>query len=270
MCTEPVRLCYNLPIGIAARYTATSTLGQNLNVMGRDVISEVKTQLGLTLSVNDKLMKSSSVQIAWTDAQLQTRTIGQKANEQADSTFRIPTYGITQQLIITPNGTIVSSTASQSAQQSEVLAMLKSTRIPDRLILPFPTDVVKPGARWEAGIADTSAAPQGRGSVVTSGTVWYTYRGITDTLGNRCWVIELTSANLEQHGVLYGAAIEMHINGTGSLHGISFHDTRTGLLVCSATNLETQVLMTSNEQNISVPVRSQVSVAINREESKGW
>ncbi len=272
--SEPIRLSYNLPVGSCAKYVASSTLGQSLNVMGKDVVSEVRTTLGLTLTVKERLMKSCSVQVVWTDSKLTARTLGNQEEGHADSVITVPTYGVSQSLVITPTGKVVSTTTTAAnQQQAEVLDMIKATKIPDRLIIPFPSDAVTPGARWSEAIADTSAAPQGRGAVITTGTAWYTYRGIADSLGRKCWVIEITSTDLAQHGSLLGAAIEMRIDGSGNLHGVSYHDASSGLLVSSSTRLETTVVMSSTEsslQKVSVPVQSQVNVVINRTEGKGW
>lgn len=272
--TEPVRLCYSLPVGTSSRYEATSTLGQRLQVMGRDVVSEVRTDLGLMLTVSDRLMQSSSVQLKWSDGKLSTRTIGGPDDVRTDSVITIPTYGLTQTITITPTGSVISESATANDQsQEDVVAMINATKIPDQLFIPFPTAPVVPGYRWKSALADTSAAPQGRGAVITSGTAWYTYRGTVDTLGKPCWIIEIVSDDLSQYGTLTGAAIELRIDGSGSIHGISIHDARSGLLVSSRTQLETRVVMSSTDQsiqNIRVPVQSQVNVFINRVEGKGW
>ena len=273
-CTEPTRLCYSAPVGTAVKYEATSTLGQSLTVMGREVISEVTTKLGLTVTVKERIMQRCSLQIAWSDGQLTTRTIGNEQDSHTDSTMRVPTFGLTQEILLAPNGIEISKqTTSETPQQAEVLAMIRATKIPEHLFITLPSSSVVPGFRWTQAIADTSAAPQGRGSVVTSGTATYTYRGVTDTLGKKCWVIEIASSDLTQRGTLYGAAIAMRIDGSGSMHGVSLLEARTGLLLQSQSQLQTQVVMASTDQNnanIVVPVHSQVNVVINRVESKGW
>ncbi len=269
--TEPIHLTYRPHTGATVRYRTSSTLGQNLTVMGRDVISEVSTTLGLVMTVRETLMQRSTIELAWQDGKITVRSAGAQPMLAADSSVAINMHGLKQRLTLTPKGTVIAKEVSSDANLAEVLGIVESTKIPDRIIVPFPAVAVSPGDQWTSTLADTAAAPHGRGTVITKGTITYTFRGLADTLGRHCWVIDLNSADISQQGSLTGAAIEMRIDGSGSMRGTSVHDSRTGLVIRSATQLETRVHMTGQgmqegAQNISVPVHSQVNVIVEREE----
>jgi hypothetical protein len=213
--------------------------------------------------------------LAWTDCAIIMRSAGEGPANRADSVVTVPTNGFTQRVTITPDGSVVARDNMVRDQAiADVLALVNSTKIPDRLFVPFPVVDVSPGDSWTMQLLDSTSSQQGRGQVLTTGTVQYRYRGTLDTLGRRCWVIDVNSPDLAQHGTLVGAVIEMRIDGTGALHGTTIHDAQTGLLLTSSTQLETRVLMSGlgmpeGAQNISVPVYSQTNIVIERVEGKG-
>ncbi len=254
---DAIRLTYRLPVSSSFRYDAVSSSEQVIKVMDRSMVSTVRTGLDIALKVRESVLNRSTLDITYDRGSIRTRletTDGFMAQDTSVDLFAIKDLRLT--LTMSPNGSVMSSSIVATHQHSaETMSMLRSTRIFDRLLVPFPNHDVSPGDHWESDLVDTTIAPQGLGSVITRGTLHMTYRGIVDTLGVQCWKIDLSSTDLEQSGDFSNPTMSMKLNGTGSVRGTSYHDVTTGAVVVSTSVWDTKITMDiTGEQRLNVPV----------------
>lgn len=258
---EAIRLTYRLPVSSIYRYDAVSTLDQQISVMDRSMTSKVNTKLDLAMKVRESVLQRSTLDITYDRGSIRTRletADGLMAQDTSVDLFAIKDLRLT--LTMSPNGSVMNTSIEAAHRPSaETMSMLRSTRIFDRLLVPFPSHDVVPNDHWESDLLDTTIAPQGLGSVITRGTLHMVYRGVVDTLGVRCWKIELSSKDLEQKGEFSNPTMTMKLNGTGSVRGTSYHDVTTGAVVVSTSVWDTKITMDiSGEQTLSVPVISKL------------
>jgi len=258
---EGVRLTYRLPEHGAFHYDASSTMTQRFSMMDRPMESSVTTDLELRVSVVEKVMQASTIDIQYDYGRIRTRLEGLEEIPVQDTTVEIDAIkDLKLRLQVQPNGKITDTEIIAAHEASiEIMTMLRSTRIFDRLFTMFPAFDVTPGDSWSIPVLDTTIAPQGLGLVVTDGAMRFIYRGVKDTLGVTCWVIDASTTNLQQFGEFQRGDVRMDLDGGGSITGRIFHDVTTGAVVTSRSLIATTVTMNfSGPQKTSVPVETNI------------
>lgn len=235
--------------------------------------SEVVTKLPFSLTVRESVLRKSTLDVQWGNGTITIKAAGENAAGSADSVINISTADLQQRVTILPTGDIVDFNTDVSGRARDLSMVVASAKVTDRLFVRFPAHDVSPNQSWTVLISDTSVSDYGMGSVITSGTVVYTYRGIADTLGKKCWKIDISSKGITQTGRLTGASMEFTLHGTGTLTGYTLQDQKTGLVVISTSDFETNVTMNTRSaqdpsQDVSVPIRSIVRVHVERMEGK--
>jgi hypothetical protein len=265
MMDEGIRLSYRLPSTSTLRYDAISDADQVISVMDRTMVSKVRTDLDLLMKVRETVLQRSTIDVSYERGSIRTRLESPDGFMAQDTTvdlFAIKDLRLT--MTISPNGSVMGSSIEAAHQRSaETMSMLRSTRIFDRLLVPFPSSDVEPGDTWETDLVDTTLAPQGLGSVVTRGTLRMTFDGTVDTLGVRCWKISLLSTDLEQAGEFSNPSMIMKLGGTGTVRGTSYHDVTTGAVVVSSSVWDTKITMDiTGDQKFTVPVVSKLVLSL--------
>ena len=264
---DAVRLTYRFPVHEVFHYDASSTMRQRFSMMERPMESSVTTDLELRLSVLDKVLQSSTIDIQYDYGRIRTRLEGMEDNPVQDTTVEIDAIkDLKLRMQVQPNGTVTNTEIIAAHEASvEIMTMLRSTRIFDRLFTTFPTYDVSPGEAWTVPVLDTTIAPQGLGLVVTDGAMKMIYRGIKDTLGVTCWVIDASTTNLHQFGEFQRGDIRMDLDGGGKITGRVFHDIATGAVVTSRSEIATTVTMNfSGPQKTSVPVETTIALDLHQ------
>lgn len=265
MMDERIRLSYRLPSTSTLRYDAVSDADQVIRVMDRTMVSKVRTDLDLIMKVRETVLQRSTIDVSYERGSIRTRLESPDGFMAQDTTvdlFAIKDLRLT--MTISPNGSVMGSSIEAAHQRSaETMTMLRSTRIFDRLLVPFPSSDVEPGDDWETDLVDTTIAPQGLGSVITRGTLRMTYVGTVDTLGIQCWKIALLSTDLEQSGEFSNPSMMMKLGGKGTVRGTSYHDVTTGAVVVSSSVWDTKITMDiSGDQKFTVPVDSKLVLSL--------
>jgi hypothetical protein len=264
---EGVRLSYKLPEATVFRYDASSTLSQKFTMRDVKMTSLVTTDLELKMNVSETVMGRSTLDITYDHARISTRLMTSTDVPPQDTSIELDgVRDLKLRMVIAPDGKVLSSSIAAAHEESkQIMGMLRSTRLFDRLFTEFPTKPIQSGESWKATILDTTLAPQGLGQVVTESRLEMTYAGMRDTLGRKCWVIRMTSKDLHQYGEFTRGEVQMTLDGTGSFSGLSFHDVENGALVTSYSELNSVVTMSfSGQQQTSVPVESRIVLDIHQ------
>ena len=258
---DGVRLSYRFPVHGVYHYDASSTMTQRFSMMERPMESSVTTDLELRVSVLDKVMQSSTVDIQYDYGRIRTRLEGMEDVPVQDTSVEIDAIkDLRLRLHVQPTGEITNTEIIAAHEASiEIMNMLRSTRIFDRLFTTFPSFDVSPGDSWTVPVLDTTIAPQGLGLVITDGAMKLVYRGVKDTLGVTCWVVDASSTNLQQFGEFQRGEVRMDLDGGGKITGRIFHDVTTGAVVTSQSEIVSTVTMRfSGPQKTQVPVETNI------------
>jgi len=269
---EGTQLIYKLPESQSFRYDASSSLSQRFTMMEKSMTSLVTTDLELKVNVVESIMNRSTVDIMYDHGRITTKLKGLEEAPMQDTSIELETVrDLKLRMTIAPDGKVLNSTILAAHDESkQIMIMLRSTRLFDRLFVEFPNRAVSFGDMWKTTITDTTLAPQGLGSVITEGVLNLTYRGTRDTLGRKCWVIEFGSQGLHQSGDFSRGDIQMSLDGDGSFTGLSFHDVETGALVTSYSELSTVVTMNfTGQQSASVPVETRMILNVHQPRKSG-
>lgn len=264
---DGVRLTYRLPKNAVFYYDASSTLTQRFTMMNRPMESAVTTDLELRVNVVDNVLRQSTVDVQYDYGRIRTRLEGMADIPVQDTSVEVDAIkGLRLRLNVQPNGEVTHSEILAAHEEStEIMTMLRSTRIFDRLFTTFPGYDVTVGDTWDVPMHDTTIAPQGLGLVVTDGSMLLQYRGVRDTLGVTCWVVDASSTVLRQYGEFKRGEIHMSLDGGGTIVGRAFHEIETGAVVASRSEIHTTVTMTfTGPQKTSVPVESSVVLEIHQ------
>ncbi len=264
---DAVRLTYRLPASEVLYYDASSTLTQRFSVMDRPIESAVTTDLELRMTVVENVLQRATVDVEYDYGRIHTRLEGFEEVPVQDTVIEVDAIkGLRLRMQVEPTGTVSSQEVLAAHEESaEIMAMLRSTRIFDRLFTVFPSTDVSNGHQWSVPMHDTTIAPQGLGLVVTDGTLEHTFLGTRDTLGVTCWVVDVTSSSLRQFGEFKRGDVQMTLDGGGSIVGRAYHDLRTGAVVASRSQINTTVTMTfTGAQKTSIPVESTVVLELHQ------
>ena len=269
---DGVRLIYRLPESEVFRYDASSTLTQQFSMMDVEMTSLVTTDLELKVTVAETVLSRSTVDVTYDHGRITTRLIGIRDMPPQDTTVDLQTVrDLKLRMTIAPDGKVITSSIEAAHEDSkQIMTMLRSTRLFDRLFTEFPNKPVLQGDSWKLSTRDTTLAPQGLGQVITESTINLTYRGTRDTLGRSCWVVDFTSQGVHQFGEFSRGDIQMSLEGDGTFIGTSYHDVTTGALVASHSELATIVTMSfTGQQQTSVPVESHIILDLHQPKRAG-
>lgn len=261
---EPALLRVRLTKGAAFRYTMTSTTSQDMTVEMNDITNESTSSLTLTMVVNDAAMDRADITTTFSDVTSTVRVRGMEDLGVAqDTTVRLTQFeGASIRLTMDQFGRALKVSTSLDGSASAFLASMK---VLDRFSAYLPKEPISVGGTWKIENIDTTAAPSGSGDVRTRAVTVYTYRGIRDTLGTRCWVIDAASSSLTQEGEINANGIDLELEGSGQSQGTTFLDVSNGMVVATRGMVAMQTQMSlSGQQSMVIPVATQMQFTMTR------
>lgn len=261
---EPVLLRVRLAKGDAFRYSMTSTTSQDMTVAMNDITNESTSSLTLTMVVNDAALDRADITTTFSDVTSTVRVRGMEDLGVArDTTVRLTQFdGVSIRVIMDQFGRASKVSTSLDGSAS---AFLSSMKVLDRFSAYLPKEPISVGGSWTIENIDTTAAPSGTGDVRTKATTVYTYRGIRDTLGTRCWVIDATSSSLTQEGEINASGIDLELEGSGLSQGTTFLDVSNGMVIATRGMVAMQTQMSlSGQQSMVIPVATQLQFTMTR------
>lgn len=264
MLDEPVLLRVRLNKGDAFRYALTSTTTQDMTVAMNDITNEATSAMKIRFVVNEAALDRAEVTATLSDVTSSVRVRGMDDLGIArDTTMRLTQFeGMNLRFSMDQFGRATKSSTSLDGSASSFIASMKMF---DRFSSYLPKEPMVPGGTWTITNTDTTAAPSGTGDVRSTVTMQFTYRGVRDTLGVRCWVIDALSTSLQQEGTITTNGIELELEGTGQSSGTSYLDVANGMVVAFHGKLAMQTQMSlSGQQSMVVPVATTMTYAMTR------
>ncbi len=152
-------------------------------------------------------------------------------------------------------GTVLSQVNPVDPTAKGILATL---RLYEMFTVPFPAKAVRVGDSWTTLRNDTIPMPTGGGTLVSRVELKHTFRGVRDTLGVRCWVIETVSTTLEQSGSVTTAAGDFALDGTGQVTNRAYLEAGTGITMALSSESTVQLQMAiTGQQSMVIPLDMQ-------------
>lgn len=261
---DPVLLRVRVSKGDAFRYALSSTTTQDMTVAMNDITNEVTSAMKIGFVVNDGALDRADVTATISDVTSSVRVRGMDdLGVGRDTTMRLTQFdGVTMRFTMDQFGRASKASSSLDGSAS---AFLTSMKVFERFSSYLPKDPISPGGTWTITTTDTTAAPTGSGDVRTTVTMQFTYRGIRDTLGMRCWVIDAASTSLQQEGTITTNGLELELEGSGQSSGTSFLEVANGMVVAYSGTLAMQTQMSlSGQQSMVVPVATTMTYQMSR------
>lgn len=261
---DPVLLRVRVNKGDAFRYAMSSTTTQDMTVAMNDISNEATSAMKLGFVVNDATLDRADVTATISDVTSSVRVRGMEDLGVArDTTMRLTQFdGVTMRFTMDQFGRASKASSSLDGSAS---AFLSSMKVFERFSSYLPKDPISPGGTWMITTTDTTAAPSGSGDVRSTVTMKFTYRGVRDTLGVRCWVIDAVSTSLQQEGTITTNGIELELEGSGESSGTSFLEVANGMVVAYSGKLSMQTQMSlSGQQSMVVPVATTMTYQMSR------
>lgn len=261
---EPALLRVRLSKGDAFRYEITATTSQEMTVGTSDISNESTSSMKMTMVVDDATLDRADVTATLIDVRSKVRVRGlEDTGVDRDTAMLLTQFeGVTFRFTMDQFGR---TTNSQVSKEGNAVSFISSMRVFERFSSSFPKLAVPVGGSWTFTMVDTSSAPSGDGDVRTTTAMLFTYRGIRDTMGVRCWVIDAQSTSLEQEGEIAANGIDLELEGSGHSSSRMFYDVSNGLLVVTRGSLSMQTQMSlSGQQAMVVPVATHATYSMSR------
>jgi len=261
---EPALLRVRLAKGASYRYGMSMTTSQDMTVAMNDISNESTSSMTMSMVVNDATIDRADITSTLSDVTTSVRVRGMDdLGVSRDTTMRLSQFdGVVMRFTIDQFGRASKVSTSLDGNAS---AFVSSMKVFERFSSYLPKEALPVGGTWVITTNDTTAAPTGSGDVRTMMTMQYTYRGIRDTLGTRCWVIDASSTGLTQAGDITANGIELELEGSGQSSGRTFLDVANGMIVAGYGTVAMQTQMSlSGQQSMVVPVVTQISYTLSR------
>ena len=261
---EPALLRVRLAKGASYRYGMSMTTSQDMTVAMNDISNESTSNMTMSMVVNDATIDRADITSTMSDVTTSVRVRGMDdLGVSRDTTMRLSQFdGVTVRFTMDQFGRASKVSTSLDGGAS---AFVSSMKVFERFSSYLPKEPVPVGGTWVITTNDTTAAPTGSGDVRTMMTMQFTYRGVRDTLGTRCWVIDASSTALTQEGDINANGIELELEGSGQSSGRTFLDVASGMLVASYGTVAMQTQMSlSGQQSMVVPVATQIRFTLTR------
>lgn len=261
---DPVLLRVRVNKGDAFRYALSSTTTQDMTVAMNDITNEAMSAMKIGFVVNDAALDRADVTATISDVTSSVRVRGMEdLGVGRDTTMRLTQFdGVTMRFTMDQFGRASKASSSLDGSAS---AFLSSMKVFERFSSYLPKDPIGPGGMWIITTTDTTAATTGSGDVRTTVTMQFTYRGVRDTLGMRCWVIDASSTSLQQEGTITTNGLELELEGSGQSSGTSFLEVANGMIVAYSGKLAMQTQMSlSGQQSMVIPVATTMTYKMSR------
>lgn len=263
---DAVRLMYRLPQYHTIEYHCATVMTQRFHVLDQTAESVVALTADLRLNVVDRVMNASTVNVRVDSLRIATHVNGSADGPATDTMLRLsPKEQL--QMVVEPHGaTRMLDEKGMSSIPDEVLVLLDNSSILRQLFVRFPTKDMRRNEQWSELYVDTVTAPQGMGEITVEGMIQYTYRGVQDTLGRQCWVIEWEAPSLQQYGTFQRSGMSMVIRGDAFTTGRSLQCSSTGEIIRLASQTDSKLNMTlANAPERSFPVHSTLISTISQQ-----
>lgn len=250
------------------RYDAETTTSQQMSVMGQDMTNDISYSVRISMAVADATLDRSSITCTFSDAKTSVSVQGVDENVPGmDTSMSLTQFdGATMTMTLDPTAKIVSV---DRGSNSEASSLFSSMRIMERINTVFPVKEVRIGDSWIRTVTDTVAAGQGDGHIYTTMTLKNTYRGIRDTMGIRCWLIETESSSFDQHGTISTNGIDMDVDGSGTFRSRCYVEEKTGMTVITLGDVTSDTRMSlSGQQEMIIPVDTHLTFTVKRRTEK--
>ena len=261
---EKVLLRMRLKKDMSFRYEARTTAAQQMTIMGQDISNDMVSQIRMSMSVIDAPLDRSTIRCVFSDAKFaaSARSI-EGIVPNVDTSMAMTRFDGTEAMMtIDQIGKLVSM---QWTKDSSVATFVRSSQFLTRFSSPFPLQEVGVGDSWTTTTTDTASTGTASGGIITEMTLNSTFRGIRDTLGFRCWLIETSAVAYNLSGTISTGGIDMDLDGAGSCSVRSFIEPSTGMVVFSTGDVSSNSRMSvSGQQPMIVPVDSHISFSIKR------
>lgn len=250
------------------RYDAETTTSQQMSVMGQDMTNDISYKVRISMAVADATLDRSSITCTFSDAKTSVSVRGVDENGPGmDTTMSLTQFdGATMTMTLDPTAKIV---AVDRGSNSEASSLFSSMRIMERINTVFPVKEVRIGESWVRTVTDTIASGQGEGHIYTTMTLRNTYRGIRDTMGIRCWLIETESSAFDQRGTISTNGIDMDVDGSGTFRSLCYVEEKTGMTVITIGDVTSDTRMSlSGQQEMIIPVDTHLTFTVKRRTEK--
>lgn len=250
--------------GDSFRYNMSMTTSQDMTVAMNDITNESTSQMTISMVVNEATLDRADITSTVSDVISSVRVRGMDdLGVSRDTTMRLNQFdGVTMRFTMDQFGRASKVSTSLDGNASSFISSMK---VFERFSSYLPKEPISRGGSWTVTTSDTTGAPSGSGDVRTTMTVRYTFEGVRDTLGVRCWVIDAFSTSLQQEGDINANGIELELEGSGESTGRTFLDASNGMVVAAygAVAMQTQMSLTG-QQAMVVPVATNISYRISR------
>lgn len=250
------------------RYDAETTTSQQMSVMGQDMTNDIAYSVRISMAVADATLDRSSITCTFSDAKTSVSVRGVDENVPGmDTSMSLTQFdGAMMTMTLDPTAKIVSV---DRGTNNEASSLFSSMRIMERINTVFPVKEVRVGDTWVRTVTDTIAAGQGDGTIFTTMNLKNTYRGVRDTLGFRCWLIETESTAFDQRGTISTNGIDLEVDGSGVFRSRTFVEAKTGMTVVTIGDVTSDTRMSvSGQQEMIIPVDTHLTFTVKRRVEK--
>lgn len=248
-------------------YDNTVNITQTLRVM--DIEQPIRSKVTMRQEVVPSSVGDSTVHFVLRQRGVQLELVGLAQLGASDSTMTLPELeALETHMECSRRGKIIrqaivatdSSVAAATSVRRQAIEQLTGGGVRVPFLLEFPEEPLRPGMQWTRTSSDTIDMGIANQRIVTNMELRYAYSGLLDTLGRRCFVIQVESVRYLLSGTAEQMGMTMGISGDGLLQARYLIEVETGLPLVIETNAQIDQRMTLYDQgNTVVPMNIDVN-----------
>jgi hypothetical protein len=243
-------------------YDNTVQIMQTLHIM--DMEQPIESKVTMRQDIIPTNIGDSSVHFVMRQRNVRLELRGLEQLGASDSTMALPEleqlethmeysrYGkVLRQSIVTTD----SGAPAVPSVRRQALEQLTGGGVRIQFLVPFPDTVLREGMQWTHASSDTLELGMANQRIITTTELRHTYVGMLDTLGRRCYVVQVESVRYLLSGTAEQMGMTMGINGDGVLSARYVIEQETGLPLVIETTAQIDQRMTLYDQgNTVVPM----------------
>ncbi|GIV56989.1 MAG: hypothetical protein KatS3mg040_1757 [Candidatus Kapaibacterium sp.] len=252
--------------GVPYAFDNTVHITQTLHVM--DIEQPIHSRVTMRQEVVPTSVSDSIVQLVLRQRGVQLELSGLAQMGASDSTMSLPELeALETHIECTRLGKVVrqsivasdSGVAAASSIRRQAIEQLTGGGVRVQFLVEFPDEPLRPGMEWTRTSSDTIEVGIASQRIVTNMELRYTYGGLLDTLGRRCFVVQVESVRYLLSGTSEQMGMTMGISGDGVLRARYLIEQATGLPLLIETVAQIDQRMTLYDQgNTVVPMNIDV------------
>lgn len=245
--------------GLPYTFDNTTHITQTLHVM--DVEQPIQSKVTMQQEVVPVSVGDSTVHLVLRQRGVQLELRGLAQMGASDSTMSLPELeALETHMECTRLGKVVrqsiaasdSGVAAASSIRRQAIEQLTGGGVRVQFLVEFPDEPLRPGMQWTRTSHDTLGVGIASQRIVTTMELRYTYAGLLDTLGRRCFVVQVESVRYLVSGTAEQAGMTVGISGDGVLYARYLIEQATGLPLLIETNAQIDQRMTLYDQGAMV------------------